>query len=214
MAQMVKNLPAMWDTWILSLGEEDPLEEGMTTHSNILPSRIPMDRGASWATVRGAERVGHNREIKAHHFLPITVKQLTWKQWHRTTNIYYSFAESEIQAWLMGAFDSESLLKLLSKCWQGMLSSQSLVAVALLLGSLTHVQVQFPCWLLAGFISCFLCRSVSRTTGNVAVCYPENKDLRKRGKRRGRKTGRKKDWEIERDRGKDRGDPQPKSKSL
>ena len=82
-------------------------------------------------------------------------------------------------------------MKLLSKCWQGMLSSQSLVAVALLPGSLTHVQVKCPCWLLAGFISCFLCRSVSRTTGNVAVCYPENKDLRKRGKRRGRKTERK-----------------------
>ena len=45
-AQIVKNLPAMWDTWVKSLGWEDPLEEGMATHSNILAWRIPMDRGA------------------------------------------------------------------------------------------------------------------------------------------------------------------------
>ena len=36
MAQTAKNLPAMWDTWVLSLGQEDPLEEGMATHSSIL----------------------------------------------------------------------------------------------------------------------------------------------------------------------------------
>ena len=41
MAQMVKNLPAMQKTWIQSLGREDPLEEGMATHSSILAWRIP-----------------------------------------------------------------------------------------------------------------------------------------------------------------------------
>ena len=45
-AQTVKNLPAMQETWVRSLGWEDPLEEGMATHSNILAWRIPMDRGA------------------------------------------------------------------------------------------------------------------------------------------------------------------------
>ena len=40
-AQLVKNLPAMRETWIQSLGWEDPLEEGMTTHSSILIWRIP-----------------------------------------------------------------------------------------------------------------------------------------------------------------------------
>ena len=45
-AQMVKNPPAMQETWVQSLGWEDPLEEGMATHSNILAWRIPMDRGA------------------------------------------------------------------------------------------------------------------------------------------------------------------------
>ena len=50
-AQMVKNLPVMRETWVQSLGSEDPLEEGMATHSSILGWRIPMDRGAWWATV-------------------------------------------------------------------------------------------------------------------------------------------------------------------
>ena len=49
-AQMVKNHPAMQDTWVQPLGGEDPLEEGMATHSSILAWRIPMDRVAWWAT--------------------------------------------------------------------------------------------------------------------------------------------------------------------
>ena len=40
-AQLVKNLPATWDTWVGSLGWEDPLEKGTTTHSSILTWRIP-----------------------------------------------------------------------------------------------------------------------------------------------------------------------------
>ena len=45
-AQLVKNLPAMQDTWVGSLGWEDPLEEGMATRSSILAWKISMDRGA------------------------------------------------------------------------------------------------------------------------------------------------------------------------
>ena len=41
-AQTVKNLPAMWETWVQSLGWEDPLEEGLATHCSILAWRIPM----------------------------------------------------------------------------------------------------------------------------------------------------------------------------
>ena len=50
-AQTVQNLPALQETWVPSLGWEDPLEEGMATHFSILAWRIPMDRGAWWATV-------------------------------------------------------------------------------------------------------------------------------------------------------------------
>ena len=53
MAQKVKNLPVVRETWVLSLGWEDPLEEGMAPHSSMLAWRIPMDKGAWWATVHG-----------------------------------------------------------------------------------------------------------------------------------------------------------------
>ena len=53
MTQAIKNPLAMRETWIRSLGWEDPLEEGMATHSIILAWRIPMDRGAWRATVHG-----------------------------------------------------------------------------------------------------------------------------------------------------------------
>ena len=54
---MVKNLPAMQEMWVRSLGWEDPLEEGMATPSRILA----LDRGAWWATQSmGSQKVGHN----------------------------------------------------------------------------------------------------------------------------------------------------------
>ena len=56
MAQMVKNPPAMQETWVRSLGWEDPLEEGMATHSSILAWRIPMNRGAWQAIVYGVAK--------------------------------------------------------------------------------------------------------------------------------------------------------------
>ena len=55
-AQTVKNLPAMWETWVQSLGWEAPLEEGMATHLSILAWRIPMDRGAWQGTVHGVTK--------------------------------------------------------------------------------------------------------------------------------------------------------------
>ena len=55
-SQTVKNLPAMWETCVQSLGWEDPLEEGMATHSSILAWRIPVDRGAWQAAAHGVAK--------------------------------------------------------------------------------------------------------------------------------------------------------------
>ena len=57
-AQRVKHLPAMRETWVRSLGREDPLEEEMATHSSTLAMDLknPMDGGAWWATVRGVAK--------------------------------------------------------------------------------------------------------------------------------------------------------------
>ena len=69
-AQMVKNPPAMMETWIGSLSWEDPLEEGMTTHSSILACRMPMDRGAWWATVHGVTKSQSQLSGTAHQTTP------------------------------------------------------------------------------------------------------------------------------------------------
>ena len=55
-ALMIKNPPAMQETWVQCLGREDPLEEGMATHSSMLACRIPMDRGAWRAAVCGVAK--------------------------------------------------------------------------------------------------------------------------------------------------------------
>ena len=55
-AQMVKNPPVMRETWVKSLGWDDPLEERMATHSSILAWRFTMDRGNWWAAVHGVAK--------------------------------------------------------------------------------------------------------------------------------------------------------------
>ena len=60
MAQRVKNLPAIQKIWVQSLGWEDPLEEGMATHSSILVWRIPMTEEPSGLQSMGSQTVGHD----------------------------------------------------------------------------------------------------------------------------------------------------------
>ena len=60
MALMVKNLPAMQETWVQSLGWKDPLEKGMATHSSILARRIPWTEESGRLQFMGSQRVGHN----------------------------------------------------------------------------------------------------------------------------------------------------------
>ena len=58
-AQMVKNLPAMQETQVQSLGWENPLEKGMATHSSILAWRIPWTEEPGGLQSMGSQRVGH-----------------------------------------------------------------------------------------------------------------------------------------------------------
>ena len=60
MAQMVKNLPAMQETQVLSLVWEDTLEKGMATHSNILAWRILWTKESGGLQSMGSQRIGHN----------------------------------------------------------------------------------------------------------------------------------------------------------
>jgi len=59
-AQMVKRLPAMWETWVQSLGWEDPLEKEMTTHFSTLAWKIPCTEELDRLQSMGLQRVGHD----------------------------------------------------------------------------------------------------------------------------------------------------------
>ena len=59
-ALKVKNPPAVWETWVRSLGREDPLEEGMATHSSILAWRLPWTEEPDGLCAMGSQRVGHD----------------------------------------------------------------------------------------------------------------------------------------------------------
>ena len=60
MSQMVNNLPAMKETWLQSLGQEDPLEKGMATHSNVLARRTPWTEKPGGLQSMGSQRVEHD----------------------------------------------------------------------------------------------------------------------------------------------------------
>ena len=80
---VVKNQPAVQETQemqVRSLGQEDPLEEGMATHSSILAWRIPINRAAWWATILGSQRVRQEWSdwAQAHHvFKDVHVNSLS-----------------------------------------------------------------------------------------------------------------------------------------
>ena len=58
--QIIKNLPAVQETWVRFLGQEDPLEKGMAIHSNILSWRIPRTEKPGGLQFVGSQRVGHD----------------------------------------------------------------------------------------------------------------------------------------------------------
>ena len=60
MAQTVKHLPTMWETWVRSLGQEDPLEKEMAIHSSTLGWKIPWTKKRGRLQSMGLQRVGHD----------------------------------------------------------------------------------------------------------------------------------------------------------
>ena len=79
MALTVKSLPAMWETWVQSLGQEDLLEKEMSTHSSIPAWEIPWAEEPGRLQSMGSQRVGHDWETNAIVFsclLPMSREQL------------------------------------------------------------------------------------------------------------------------------------------
>ena len=78
MAQTVKNLPEMQETWVWSLGWEDPLEKGMTTHSSILAQRIPLSEELGRLQSMSMQRVGQDWVT----FTSVSRYRNPWNKWH------------------------------------------------------------------------------------------------------------------------------------
>ena len=73
---MVKSLPAMWETWVQSLGQEDPLEKEMAPHSSTLAWKIPWTEEPGGLQSRGSQRVGNDYTTNAHVHKTSAVKAL------------------------------------------------------------------------------------------------------------------------------------------
>ena len=69
MAQTVKNLPAVQETWVRSLGWEDPLEKGMATHSSILAWRIPWTKEPGRLQSMGHKESDTTEQLTQQHFI-------------------------------------------------------------------------------------------------------------------------------------------------
>ena len=77
-AQMIKNLPAMQETQVRSLGLEDPLEKGMAVHSSILAWRIPWTEEPGGLQSVGLQRIRHNWVTNTITTIPITFSSPCW----------------------------------------------------------------------------------------------------------------------------------------
>ena len=79
--RLVENLPAMWQTWVQSLGQEDPLENGMATQSSILAWRIPWTEEPGGLQIMGSQRVGHDWATNSFTYRSCFSSQLK-PAWH------------------------------------------------------------------------------------------------------------------------------------
>ena len=88
---MVKRLPAMQETWVLSLGREDPLEKEMGTHSSALAWKIPWTEESGRLQSMGSQRVGHDCMTSLSLF--------TFVHWRRKRQPTPVFLPGESQGW-------------------------------------------------------------------------------------------------------------------
>ena len=73
---MVKNQPAVQETWVLSLSREDPLEKEMATHSSVLAWRTPWTEEPSGLRSMASQRVGYDRTINMHRNLVLRLERM------------------------------------------------------------------------------------------------------------------------------------------
>ena len=101
-AQMVKNSPAMQETWIQSLGWEDPLEKGIANHSIILAWRIPWTEEPDQLQSIVSQRVGDDWATNTHNFRQSFPQRTTKKSVNLLSTLFHCW----IPKWTRGPIDS------------------------------------------------------------------------------------------------------------
>ena len=111
MVQREKNLPAMQETWVQTLGWEDPLEEGMAAHSNILAWRIPWTEEPGKLQSMGSQSVEHDWVTKhstIHSFIDYELIKITGRNipehFHALDSMLINWFGSQQEAIFMHAF--------------------------------------------------------------------------------------------------------------
>ena len=112
MAQIVRNSPTMQETWVWSLGSEDPLEKEMATHSSILAWRIPQTKEPGELQSMGSQRVGHDWVTNTSTY-PKRVRV------NRGMSPLYSGAEPELQTIKEAEWFPACLVLITGLLWQG-----------------------------------------------------------------------------------------------
>ena len=95
-AQMLKYLPAVQETWVQSLGQEDPLEKEMSIHSSTLAWKIPWTEEPGGLQSTGSQRVGHDWATS----LSLSPCYLSESEWHRIVEYHHS--DKQEPQWIMG----------------------------------------------------------------------------------------------------------------
>ena len=104
MAQMVKSLSAMWETWVLSLGQEDSLEKEMATHSSILAWKITWTEEPARFQSLGLQRVRHEWATSlSYHFIihRKVVKRVDLKSSHQKEKCFYWHNGCSVRWWIL-----------------------------------------------------------------------------------------------------------------
>ena len=131
--QMVKNLPAVQKIWVWSLGQEDPLEKGMTTHSGILAWEIPWTEECCGLQSTGLQRVGQDWVANTFTFSATFTTDALWALWkwklysvspqHPSTQHSSHLEESLFLLWVLGGMNYKLTANfspvedLLERCW-------------------------------------------------------------------------------------------------
>ena len=115
-AQTVKNLPAMWETWVQSLGWEDPLEKGMATHSSILAWEITRTEEPGGLQSMGLQRVGHSWATKHNTLYHKQLKASKWTEKLTPLKVMDNTSEKRI---VFGGYDPTLIGSLVKNIWDG-----------------------------------------------------------------------------------------------